>query len=183
MVQEYDPSLVVYVLPFLPPLTPGPCADHRSVTIDFLTIPMFLLVLALRNGQPLFRKETVVMLVVGSAGFVSNFYSGKAFVGRADISSAIGSFAVGLLGNLYGKFTRGSPFVVMVPGCVFSSEYTLLALPPADVHAAAPAVCSSSCRLVYRTVVCCALRSQPPITPMVPLATHSILAVSARLRP
>ncbi|BGP56551.1 pheromone-regulated protein prm10 [Rhodotorula sphaerocarpa] len=82
----------------------------------FLTIPMFLLVLALRNGQPLFRKETIVMLVVGSAGFVSNFYSGKAFVGRPDISSAIGSFAVGLLGNLYGKFTRGSPFVVMVPG-------------------------------------------------------------------
>ncbi|GAA5860985.1 hypothetical protein JCM3774_003215 [Rhodotorula dairenensis] len=82
----------------------------------FLTIPMYLLVLALRNGQPLFRKETVMMIVIGSAGFVSNFYSGKAFVNRPDISSAIGSFIVGLIGNLYGKFTRGSPFVVMVPG-------------------------------------------------------------------
>ncbi|BGP41464.1 pheromone-regulated protein prm10 [Rhodotorula kratochvilovae] len=82
----------------------------------FLTIPMFLLTLAVRNGQPLFRKETLVMIVVGSAGFVSNFFSGKAFPNRADISSAIGSFAVGFLGNLYGKFTRGSPFVVMVPG-------------------------------------------------------------------
>ncbi|BGP17725.1 hypothetical protein JCM10213_005306 [Rhodosporidiobolus nylandii] len=81
-----------------------------------LTIPMFLLCLALRNGQPLFRRETLVMLVVGSAGFVSNFFSGKAFINRSDISSAIGSFAVGFLGNLYGKFTRGSPFVVMVPG-------------------------------------------------------------------
>ncbi|GAA5991180.1 hypothetical protein JCM10908_006573 [Rhodotorula pacifica] len=82
----------------------------------FLTIPMYLLVLALRNGQPLFRKETAMMMIIGSAGFVSNFYSGKAFVNRPDISSAIGSFAVGLIGNLYGKFTRGSPFVVMVPG-------------------------------------------------------------------
>ncbi|POY73279.1 hypothetical protein BMF94_3613 [Rhodotorula taiwanensis] len=82
----------------------------------FLTIPMYLLVLALRNGQPLFRKETLVMIVVGSAGFVSNYFSGKAFINRPDISSAIGSFAVGILGNLYGKFTRGSPFVVMVPG-------------------------------------------------------------------
>ncbi|GAA5902094.1 hypothetical protein JCM8208_002475 [Rhodotorula glutinis] len=82
----------------------------------FLTIPMFLLTLAVRNGQPLFRKETPVMILVGSAGFVSNFFSGKAFPNRADISSAIGSFAVGFLGNLYGKFTRGSPFVVMVPG-------------------------------------------------------------------
>ncbi|GAA6040548.1 hypothetical protein JCM8097_005458 [Rhodosporidiobolus ruineniae] len=81
-----------------------------------LTIPMFLLCLSLRNGQPLFRKETVLMVLIGSAGFVSNFFSGKAFVGRSDISSAIGSFAVGFLGNLYGKFTRGSPFVVMVPG-------------------------------------------------------------------
>ncbi|GAA5820060.1 hypothetical protein JCM3770_002122 [Rhodotorula araucariae] len=82
----------------------------------FLTIPMFLLTLAVRNGQPLFRRETLVMIVVGSAGFVSNFFSGRAFPNRADISSAIGSFAVGFLGNLYGKFTRGSPFVVMVPG-------------------------------------------------------------------
>ncbi|GAA6016268.1 hypothetical protein JCM10207_000452 [Rhodosporidiobolus poonsookiae] len=81
-----------------------------------LTIPMFLLCLALRNGQPLFRKETLLMVLIGSAGFVSNFFSGKAFAGRSDISSAIGSFAVGFLGNLYGKFTRGSPFVVMVPG-------------------------------------------------------------------
>mgnify|MGYP007026584542 CR=1 FL=1 len=51
---------------------------------------------------------------------MSNFFSGKAFPNRADISSAIGSFAVGFLGNLYGKFTRGSPFVVMVPGSVLS---------------------------------------------------------------
>lgn len=85
---------------------------------DFLTIPMYLLVLALRNGQPLFRKETLMMIIIGSAGFVSNFYSGKAFINRPDISSAIGSFIVGIIGNLYGKFTRGSPFVVMVPGSV-----------------------------------------------------------------
>ncbi|GJN90300.1 hypothetical protein Rhopal_003308-T1 [Rhodotorula paludigena] len=82
----------------------------------FLTIPMFLLTLAVRNGQPLFRKETPIMILIGCAGFVSNFFSGKAFTGRSDIVSAIGSFAVGFLGNLYGKFTRGSPFVVMVPG-------------------------------------------------------------------
>ncbi|GAA5840010.1 hypothetical protein JCM11251_006586 [Rhodosporidiobolus azoricus] len=81
-----------------------------------LTIPMFLLCLSLRNGQPLFRKETPIMILIGCAGFVSNFFSGKAFTNRPDISSAIGSFAVGFLGNLYGKFTRGSPFVVSVPG-------------------------------------------------------------------
>ncbi|GAA5957197.1 hypothetical protein JCM21900_004677 [Sporobolomyces salmonicolor] len=82
----------------------------------FLTIPMYLLMLALRNGQPLFRKETILMVFIGSGGFAANFFSGRAFTNRSDISSAIGSFAVGFAGNLYGKFTRGSPFVVMVPG-------------------------------------------------------------------
>lgn len=75
------------------------------------------------------------MLCIGSAGFVSNYYGGKlivyttafetltrvtgmAFPNRSDISSALGSFTVGFLGNLYGKFTRASsPFVVMVVGC------------------------------------------------------------------
>ncbi|SCZ87816.1 BZ3500_MvSof-1268-A1-R1_Chr2-3g05284 [Microbotryum saponariae] len=82
----------------------------------FFTIPCFLLLLALRNGQPLFRKESFIMVLFGSTGFVANYFSGKAFTGRSDVVSAIGSFAVGFLGNLYGKVSRGSPFVVMVPG-------------------------------------------------------------------
>ncbi|GAA5829999.1 hypothetical protein JCM3766R1_006734 [Sporobolomyces carnicolor] len=83
----------------------------------FLTIPMFLLMLALRNGQPLFRKETILMVLIGSGGFAANYFSGQyAFSGRSDISSAIGSFAVGFLGNMYGRVTKESPFVVMVPG-------------------------------------------------------------------
>ncbi|KAI5474725.1 DUF1212 family protein [Pseudohyphozyma bogoriensis] len=85
----------------------------------FLTCPMFLLLLALRNGQPFYRKELPIMIIIGSAGFCANHFSGLAFVNRSDISSALGSFAVGFLGNIYGKFTRGSPFVVMVPGVLF----------------------------------------------------------------
>jgi len=36
---------------------------------------MFLLTLAVRNGQPLFRKETPVMILVGSAGASLSFPS------------------------------------------------------------------------------------------------------------
>lgn len=79
--------------------------------------------LALRNGQPLFRKETILMIIVGSAGFAANFFSGKyAFEGRSDISSAIGSFAVGFLGNVYGRLSKESPFV-----CSPVSEHLFLA--------------------------------------------------------
>lgn len=56
------------------------------------------------------------MILIGCAGFTGNYFSGRAFPGRSDIVSAIGSFIVGFLGNVYGKFTRGSPFVVMVAG-------------------------------------------------------------------
>lgn len=65
---------------------------------------------------------------------MSNFFSGRAFPNRADISSAIGSFAVGFLGNLYGKFTRGSPFVVMVPGCVSLPPSPPLPPPPLEIQ-------------------------------------------------
>ncbi|KAL8277568.1 hypothetical protein RQP46_010000 [Phenoliferia psychrophenolica] len=81
-----------------------------------LTIPCYLLMLSLRNGQPLYRRELPTMIAIGSAGYLANYFSGKAFVNRSDISSALGSLAVGVLGNIYGKFTRGSPFVVMVAG-------------------------------------------------------------------
>lgn len=54
------------------------------------------------------------MVLIGCAGFASNYFSGRAFVNRSDITSAIGSFVVGMLGGIYAKYTRGSAFVVMV---------------------------------------------------------------------
>jgi uncharacterized membrane protein YjjB (DUF3815 family) len=54
--------------------------------------------------------------ISNAIGWVCNYFSSKAFVGRPDISSAIGSFVVGLLGNVYGKISNSSAFVVMVVG-------------------------------------------------------------------
>ncbi|CED84551.1 Domain of unknown function DUF3815 [Phaffia rhodozyma] len=85
----------------------------------FLTAPAYLACLALRNGQPIRRKELPVMILTGCAGFSCNYFSGRVFVNRPDITSAIGAFVVGLLGGLYSKFTRGSAFVIMVVGILF----------------------------------------------------------------
>ncbi|CED84924.1 Domain of unknown function DUF3815 [Phaffia rhodozyma] len=85
----------------------------------FLTAPSFVLLLALRNGQPLVRKETLIMVVIGCAGFVANTFSGRAFTNRPDLCSCIGACTVGLLGGLYARFSRGSAFVMMVPGILF----------------------------------------------------------------
>ncbi|BEJ17507.1 hypothetical protein CspHIS471_0609080 [Cutaneotrichosporon sp. HIS471] len=83
---------------------------------QFLCVPMYALCLSLRNGQPLLRKETLVMMVVASAGWSANRFTGPVFENRADITSAIGSFCVGIIGNVYGRFNHGSGFPVMVTG-------------------------------------------------------------------
>lgn len=59
-----------------------------------------------------FAREPLLTSTRRFAGFAANYFSGQyAFSGRSDISSAIGSFAVGFLGNMYGRVTKESPFV------------------------------------------------------------------------
>jgi uncharacterized membrane protein YjjB (DUF3815 family) len=59
------------------------------------------------------------MVIIACAGWVCNFYSAKAFPNRSDLTSAIGSFVVGTLGHIFGRFTRGSSFPVTVVGILF----------------------------------------------------------------
>ncbi|GAA5875113.1 hypothetical protein JCM16303_005013 [Sporobolomyces ruberrimus] len=82
----------------------------------FLTIPTFLLCMAMKNGQPLFRRDTLAMVVIGGAGFSANFFSGRAFPNSPATVSAFGAFVVGILGNIWSKATRESAFVVMIVG-------------------------------------------------------------------
>lgn len=60
-----------------------------------------------------------VMVFIACAGWVSNFYSAKAFPNRSDLTSAIGSFVVGTLGHIFGRFSNGSSFPVTVVGILF----------------------------------------------------------------
>ncbi|KIR68544.1 hypothetical protein I314_00965 [Cryptococcus bacillisporus CA1873] len=84
--------------------------------VNFLCAPGFSLGLSLRNQQPLWAKELPVMVIIACAGWTCNHFSSLAFPGRSDLTSAIGSFVVGTLGNIYGRFSHGSSFPVTVPG-------------------------------------------------------------------
>lgn len=62
------------------------------------------------------------MVLISVAGWVTNHFASlpQAFQGRSDIVSALGSFVVGLLGNMYGRFfSKGASFHVMVTGILF----------------------------------------------------------------
>ncbi|CAE6360039.1 unnamed protein product [Rhizoctonia solani] len=85
----------------------------------FLCVPGFSLFLSLRNQSPFRRKELYVAVLISCAGWVTNRFSSIAFPGRSDITSALGSLAVGLAGNLYGRVFNGTAFVVMLTGILF----------------------------------------------------------------
>ncbi|WVQ73238.1 hypothetical protein IAR50_002804 [Cryptococcus sp. DSM 104548] len=82
----------------------------------FLCAPGFSAGLSLRNQQPLWAKEFPIMVLISCAGWTSNHFASLAFSGRSDLTSAIGSFVVGTLGSIYGRFSNGSSFPVTVPG-------------------------------------------------------------------
>ncbi|KAG8924218.1 hypothetical protein FRC02_010567 [Tulasnella sp. 418] len=85
----------------------------------FLLVPMYSLVLSLRNQQPVKAKELPIMVLMSCAGWTVNHFASKQFVNRNDITSAFGSFVVGVLGNLYGRFFFGNAFVIMLTGILF----------------------------------------------------------------
>ena len=70
-------------------------------------------------GSAQHTDKQPVMVFIACAGWVSNFYSAKAFPNRSDLTSAIGSFVVGTLGHIFGRFTKGSSFPVTVVGILF----------------------------------------------------------------
>ncbi|KAF8308758.1 DUF1212-domain-containing protein [Clavulina sp. PMI_390] len=90
-----------------------------SVWWAFLCVPMYSLVLSMRNQGPVFRKEMFFTILFACSGWVANHFASKKFVNRADISSACGSLIVGVLGNLYGRVYYGNAFVVMITGILF----------------------------------------------------------------
>lgn len=54
------------------------------------------------------------MIVIACAGWASNFFSARVFRNRSDMTSAIGSFVVGTLGNMYGKVSKVSLGVALL---------------------------------------------------------------------
>ncbi|KAI3617343.1 hypothetical protein CBS9595_003252 [Malassezia furfur] len=100
----------------------------------FLTVPFYSIMLSSRNQAKITRKEFPVMVAISCAGWVvANFakltdmnHSGTRASATANyltkqiaLVGAMGSFTVGVLSNLYGRFFDGRSFVVAVPGVLF----------------------------------------------------------------
>ncbi|KIP04642.1 hypothetical protein PHLGIDRAFT_109285 [Phlebiopsis gigantea 11061_1 CR5-6] len=90
-----------------------------SIKWAFLTVPMYSLWLSLRNYAPWRRHELPLLIVISCIGWVCNHFAGLKFENQADISAAVGAFAVGIVSNLYARFFKGNAFVIMITGILF----------------------------------------------------------------
>ncbi|KAH9045562.1 hypothetical protein EDB85DRAFT_2168117 [Lactarius pseudohatsudake] len=63
--------------------------------------------------------DMVVMVVISCISYVANKAANHFIFNRSDVVSAIGAFAVGLLGNIYSRTFGGTAFTVMVTGVLF----------------------------------------------------------------
>jgi len=86
---------------------------------QFITVPLFSTLSSLSNLQPWRELDLVVMVVISCISFAANKAANHFIFNRSDIVSAIGAFAVGLLGNIYSRMFGGTAFTVMVTGVLF----------------------------------------------------------------
>ncbi|KAA1139249.1 hypothetical protein PGTUg99_037545 [Puccinia graminis f. sp. tritici] len=73
----------------------------------------------MRQHSRLNSKEIWVMVILASGGFTANHFASLAFPNRSDISSALGSFVVGFLANIYGRLFQGTSFIVALVPILF----------------------------------------------------------------
>jgi uncharacterized membrane protein YjjB (DUF3815 family) len=71
------------------------------------------------NLQPWRSWDLVVMVVISCISFAANTTANHFIFNRSDVVSAIGAFAVGLLGNVYSRRFGGTAFTAMVTGVLF----------------------------------------------------------------
>ena len=86
---------------------------------EFAIVPVFSVLSSLANLQPLWTRELLVMVVISCASYAANKTANHFIFNRSDVVSAIGAFAVGLLGNIYSRKMGGTAFTSMVTGVLF----------------------------------------------------------------
>jgi uncharacterized membrane protein YjjB (DUF3815 family) len=79
----------------------------------FLFVPLFTVCLCVINQAK--WAQMPVMLLISCAGYVVNFFSAIRFPSNPQISSTLGAFAVGILGNLYSRVRHGVAAAALLP--------------------------------------------------------------------
>ncbi|KAH2233336.1 hypothetical protein KXV37_005527 [Aspergillus fumigatus] len=90
---------------------PSPIRDEYLQHFPFVIL--FTVCLALVNQAK--WRQIPVMLFIAFAGYVTNYFGAKRFASSTQVSSALGAFVVGVLGNLYSRLRHGLAAAAMLP--------------------------------------------------------------------
>ena len=90
-----------------------------SPWFNFLFVPTFSLLSCFNLLQPMRSWDLPVMVFIACAGWTANMAANHFVFNRSDVVSAIGSFVIGILGNVYSRVFRGTAFTATAVAVLF----------------------------------------------------------------
>lgn len=89
------------------------CPSQLNPWWRFLFVPLFTIGLALVNQSSL--RQLPPMVVISGAGYAAQYFANKRLTNASGLTSAIGAFVIGILGNMYSRIGHGLAFAAMLP--------------------------------------------------------------------
>lgn len=89
------------------------CPNSLSPYWRFFFVPAFTAGLALVNQAAL--RQLPVMILISGASYACTYFSNKRLANATELTSAIGAFVIGILGNVYSRVGHGLAFAAMLP--------------------------------------------------------------------
>ncbi|KAL2817641.1 hypothetical protein BJX63DRAFT_419574 [Aspergillus granulosus] len=85
-----------------------------AYTQHFPFVAVYCLIAALINQAKL--RQTPVMVLIGTAGYITNYFSTQRLGSSSEVANTVGAFTIGLLANLYSRLWHGNAVSVTIPG-------------------------------------------------------------------
>ncbi|KKK16938.1 hypothetical protein P175DRAFT_0502588 [Aspergillus ochraceoroseus IBT 24754] len=85
-----------------------------SYTQHFPFVAVYCLIAALINQSTL--KKTPMMVLIGTAGYVTNYFSTQKLGSSSEVANTVGAFTIGFLANLYSRLWHGNAVSSTIPG-------------------------------------------------------------------
>ncbi|KAL4863294.1 hypothetical protein BDV12DRAFT_206639 [Aspergillus spectabilis] len=83
-------------------------------TQKFPFVAVYCLIAAIINQSKL--RQTPIMVLIGTAGYVTNYFSTQRLGSSSEVANTVGAFTIGLLANLYSRLWHGNAVSVTIPG-------------------------------------------------------------------
>ncbi|KAL2825669.1 hypothetical protein BJY01DRAFT_230109 [Aspergillus pseudoustus] len=85
-----------------------------TYTQHFPFVAVYCLIAALINQSKI--RQTPIMVLIGTAGYVTNYFSTQKLGSSSEVANTVGAFTIGFLANMYSRLWHGNAVSVTIPG-------------------------------------------------------------------